>query len=483
MLPLSVINAKDAKGSGLPLAVFSFEDEGAAGAALFSKAELHALETRAKEEGFSGKAGETVSFLAPYGKRQRRFVWVGLGKRADFETETLRRACGGLYGAVKDRIEDLCLAPVPAPGPAAEGLLLAGYAFTKYKKPEKEPKLKSVRFTAKLPSGRSALKSSLDKASVYAEAVCFARDLVNESPSEKTPEAFARQAKGLASEGVFVEVWDEAELRKLGMGAILGVSRGSSKPPCMLHVVYKPKGAKRNIWLVGKGILFDSGGLCLKSRGDMVEMKDDMAGAAVVLAVLSALPRLKTRAEVHALMPLAYNMPGPDALKPGDILRTLSGKTIEVLNTDAEGRLVLADALAYAARQKPDAVIDVATLTGAVIIALGSKLTGAMTNSPAEMARVKAAAKRADEPVWELPLPKEYKEEIKSRIADLKNIGSPGEAGAIIAGLVLQEFVGDRSWVHLDTGGSAWSTKTTPTCPAGGTGGTVRTLLEYLTEA
>ena len=478
MLSLSVMNAKDVRGSGLPLAVFSFEGEGAAAGALLSKTELQALESRAKEEGFSGKAGETVSFLVS----KRRFVFVGLGKRIDFETETLRRACGSLYAAMKDRVEDLCLVPVAAPGPAAEGLLLAGYAFIKYKKPEKEPRLKSVRFTAKLPSGRSALRSSLDKASVYADAVCFARDLVNESPSEKSPTVFAEQARGLAGEGLSVEVWDEAELRKLGMGAILGVSRGSARPPCMLHVAYKPTGARRTVWLVGKGILFDSGGLCLKSRGDMVEMKDDMAGAAVVLAALRALPRLKTRDEVHALMPLAYNMPGPDALKPGDILRTLNGKTIEVLNTDAECRLILADALAYAARQKPDAIIDVATLTAAVVVALGPKLTGAMTNDPAELARVKAAAKRADEPLWELPLHKEYKEEIKSRIADLKNIGSPGQAGAIIAGLVLQEFVDGRPWVHLDTGGSAWATKGSPTCPAGGTGGTVRTLLEYLTE-
>ncbi|MEK7656666.1 MAG: M17 family metallopeptidase, partial [Elusimicrobiota bacterium] len=291
----------------------------------------------------------------------------------------------------------------------------------------------------------------------------------------------AEAAKGLAGSGVTVRVIEKEEAADLRLGSFLGVARGSVHPPALVHLIYKPKGAKKKIALVGKGITFDSGGLSLKPPQGMETMKCDMAGAALVLGVFKVLARLKPKVEVHGYAVMTYNLPAADAYKPGDVLRARNGKTIEVLNTDAEGRLVLADALCLAAEEKPDAIVDFATLTGAVLIALGSSVTGAMTNDKALLARLSSASRLADEPLWELPLPKEYEENIKGKIADLQNIGKVrGEAGTLIGGLFLREFVGSVPWVHLDIAGTAWTDSEKPYCPAGGTGAPVRTVLEYL---
>ena len=284
-------------------------------------------------------------------------------------------------------------------------------------------------------------------------------------------------------EGVTVELIDKARAEELGMGSFLGVARGSAEPPVMAHLVYKPKSAKKKVAFVGKGIVFDSGGLSLKPPQSMETMKMDMAGAASVLALFKILPRLAPKVEVHGVVAFTYNMPGPDAVKPGDVLRASNGKTIEVLNTDAEGRLILADALVYAGKQGVDSIIDLATLTGAVIIALGSKVTGVMGNNPALMRQLRAAAERADEPVCELPLLPDYKENVKGYIADLLNIGrARGEAGSIIGGLFLQEFVDGKPWIHMDIAGTAWTDGEGPYTPKGGTGNPVRTLVEYVTS-
>jgi leucyl aminopeptidase len=405
---------------------------------------------------------------------------VGLGPRKDYSPETLRRAAGSMIGYARRRWKELAVA---APGDlqaACEGLLLASYSFSEYKKPE-EDRLSQARLLISAPQALAARKA-VERASLYCEAVCLARDLVNRGPSDKTPRSLADLAQTLKSPKTTVTVIDKAKAQELGLGSFLGVARGSAAEPVFLHLVHKPKApARRKVGLVGKGITFDSGGLSLKPPQSMETMKMDMAGAASVLAVFRVLPRLEVRAEVHGFCAITYNMPGPDAMKPGDVIRAMNGKTIEVLNTDAEGRLVLADALAYATREKLDAIIDLATLTGAVVTALGSKVSGTMGNNPPLMRQLKAASEKTGEAFCELPLVRDYKDQIKSSIADLQNIGKArGEAGSIIGGLFLEEFVDGRPWVHCDIAGTAWNDSPSAYCPSGGTGSMVRTLLEYL---
>ncbi|MFA6029299.1 MAG: leucyl aminopeptidase [Elusimicrobiota bacterium] len=481
MIGITVTTLKEFHAGTEPLALFAYEDGIAAPGV--SAATRKALFERAREEGFSGKAGETAAFPASDGTRERRFVLVGLGAKASADREALRKAGAALWKAARARHEVLgMLSPRPA-GPELEGLLLSSYAFTKYKKPETPDKLAGVRVLVAAPSERRKAEAAVEKALLLAEAVHFTRDLVNEAPSDKTPESVAARAKALAGGGVSVKVLTKADCEKLGMGALLGVGRGAAQPPLLLHLVYKPSGkAKTRVALVGKGVLFDSGGLSLKPAQSMETMKCDMAGAATVLGLFKVLARLKVKAEVHGIAPLAYNLPDGDAVKPGDVLRAMNGKTIEVLNTDAEGRLILADALCYAGLLEPHALLDFATLTGAVVTALGGGVTGAMSNDRALLARFISAAKSCGEPVWELPLFEGYKENIKGRFADLQNIGKArGEAGSIIGGLFLQEFVPPKTpWAHFDFAGTAWTDGGNDLGPAGGTGALVRASAEWL---
>jgi leucyl aminopeptidase len=480
MIHLSAVHVKETLSGSEPLALFSFED-GLTGASFLPVSLRKALFARAGEEGFSGKAGEIASFPASDGSKERRFLLCGLGGRAALTSETLRKSAAALFKAARRRHPSIILAPCRDGRSEAEGILLASYSFDKYRKPEEADRLASVRLLASTPKEKARLQAAADRASLEAEAVFFARDLVNEAPSDKTPASVSERAEALEDAGIEIKVLDKAAAEEHGMGALLGVGRGSSHEPKMLHLVYKPKTrTKRRIALVGKGVLFDSGGLCLKPREGMEEMKSDMAGAAVVLALFKVLSRLKVRAEVHGIAPLVYNMPGCDAYKPGDVLKAMNGKTIEILNTDAEGRLVLADALTYAAGLEPEAIIDYATLTGAAVIALGEDITAGMTNDRALFNRFAAAARKAGEPLWELPLFPGYRDHIKSKIADLKNMGKPRVAGAIIGGIFLQEFVGGKPWVHLDIAGPSFAGGDTDTCPAGGTGAMVRSTIEYL---
>jgi leucyl aminopeptidase len=265
------------------------------------------------------------------------------------------------------------------------------------------------------------------------------------------------------------------------MGAFLGVAAGSQQPPKFIHLTYRPAGRpRRRVAIIGKGITFDAGGLDLKTAEGMLRMKDDMSGAAAVLGLMRAVPRLRPPVEVHGLIAATENMPSGSALRPGDVLRAMNGTTIEVGNTDAEGRLTLADALAYAARHvKPDAVIDVATLTGACVVALGPLCAGLFANDQRLADRLLAAADRAGERVWQLPLIEEYREQLKSEVADLNNVGQRG-GGAITAALFLREFAGDLRWAHLDIAGPAFTEKELPLAAKGGTGIAVRTLLAYI---
>lgn len=479
MIPVSSLSLAAADEREAPLAVFAHPGGALAGAGALAPALRKELWRLAEAEGLRGEGGECVLVWAARGGRSRRFLIAGAGRREEAGAEAWRRAAAVVCQNARARFEEIAVLPGPDARATAEGLMLGSYRFTEYRKAE-AARLARASLVFAGPAQRRAVEKACAEAAVHADAVALVRDLVDRAPSDKTPESIAALAQTFAGKETTVTVISKAEADKLGMGSFLGVARAGGSAPVFLHLCYKPKGARRKVGLVGKGITFDSGGLSLKPPASMETMKCDMAGAAAVLGVFKALPQLKIKAEVHGFCPFTYNLPGPDAVRPGDILRAMNGKTIEVLNTDAEGRLVLADALVYACRQKLDAIIDLATLTGAAVVALGSKISGAMTNNRALLAAVQAAARRAGETLCELPLHREYRDHLKSSFADLKNIGKPGEAGTIIGGLFLAEFVDETPWLHLDIAGTSWTDADTPLCPRGGTGAMVPTLLEYL---
>jgi leucyl aminopeptidase len=308
----------------------------------------------------------------------------------------------------------------------------------------------------------------------------FARDLVNEPASAKTPPRIAGIARGLAGRGVSVKVFDAKACARMGMGAFLAVAQGSAEPARMIRLDYRPKRARGTVAIVGKCITFDSGGLNLKPTEAIRWMKDDMSGAAAVLGLFRVIRELRPAVRVVGLLAAAENMPGGRAYRPGDVLRAMNGRTIEVDNTDAEGRLTLADMLTYASREKPDAILDLATLTGACVIALGLSMTGLFTDFEALAAEIGRCAARTGEKVWRLPLEPDYRELNKSAVADIRNAGGRW-GGAITAGLFLQQFVDPKiPWAHLDIAGPAFADKVRPYTPAGGTGVMVRTLAEFL---
>jgi leucyl aminopeptidase len=481
-LTIEAASIKDFNQSDAPLGLFAFEGAGIQAPFLSNKIKKE-INTLLEDDGFAGKSGETASLRASDGQTARRFLVVGLGKRKGFTADCQRKAAAALYGAARKRTETLW---AWAPGDLqafGEGFGLSSHVFPKYKEPCKDRKLERVAFVTQKAGERGKAQKAFDRAGLVSEAVCYARDLVNLAPIDKSPELVMKAAKKDIGNGVTLKVLDRKQIEKLGMDSYLAVARGSVLPPYFLHFSYKPKGrVKKKIALVGKGVLFDSGGLSLKPPGAMETMKCDMAGAAAVLGVMKVVSRLGLKVEVHGITALTYNMPGADAIKPGDIVRASNGKSIEILNTDAEGRLTLADALVYTEKLGVDQIIDLATLTGAAVVALGNDVTAAMTNNKAALQKLLASSKKAQEDVWELPLVDGYKKQIKSKFADLKNIGNRGEAGTITAGLFLQEFVEKTPWIHLDIAGPAWTDAPQPYCPPGGTGAMVRTLLEHLTD-
>ncbi len=480
MIAVKTLALKSLEADARDVAVFGYDDGSIAGAKLLASAAKSALSAALKAEGFKGGAKEICRVDVELVGKLRRVYAVGLGKKKGAGSEAYRRACGALLSALRGKRASIALLGVEHAQAAAEGLLLASYKFEEYKKGE-DDKLTEAALVADAAS-RVAVEKAVAKASLYAEAVALARDLVNRGPSDKTPQSLADLAETLKGSGVTVKVIDKEAAEKLGMGSFLGVARGSAQPPVMVHMIYKPKtGGKKRVCLVGKGVTFDSGGLSLKPAQSMEEMKCDMAGAASVIAAFKVIARLQPKAEVHGIFAATYNMPGPDAYKPGDVLKAMNGKTIEVWNTDAEGRLILADALCLAAQQDPHAIVDMATLTGAVVIALGSRVAGIMGNDSRLVGQLQAAGKRADEAFCELPLVEDYKENIKGNIAELLNISKArGEAGSIIGGLFLQEFVDGKPWVHLDIAGTAFWSGEGPYGPKGATGSPVRTILEWL---
>jgi len=482
MIAVTPLALKSLTDSAADLAVFAYEDAGIAGAKALPAKEKAALAAALKAEGFKGGAKEIARVdLTVFGRHRRVFA-AGLGKKKGAGAESFRRSAGALAGAVRGKRETVAVLCSENVSAIAEGLTLATYKYEEYRKSD-EDALKGLHVVVPDAGARAGVEKALAKAALAAEAVGFARDLVNRAPSDKTPHSLADLAQTFKGSGVTVEVIGPEKAAELGMGSFLGVGRGSAQPPVMVHMVFAPKAkTKKRVALVGKGITFDSGGLSLKPAASMEDMKCDMAGAASVLAAFKIIARLQPKAEVHGIFAAAYNMPGPDAYKPGDVLKAMNGKTIEVWNTDAEGRLVLADALCLAVKQQPQAILDMATLTGAVVVALGSKVAGLMGNDRRVVQSVLAAGKRADEPYCELPLVEDYKENIKGNIAELLNISKvKGEAGSIIGGLFLQEFVDGIPWAHLDVAGTAFSGGDYNSyTPKGATGAPVRTLLEWL---
>ncbi|HRY29056.1 MAG TPA: leucyl aminopeptidase [Elusimicrobiota bacterium] len=472
-----------------PLAVFVFQK----GQQLFwdgaAKNCPPAVLQTAKEDGYRGKPGGSFIVRPPEGKPAQRLLLLSAGERDELRPPVFR-----LLGATAaKRASDVGMKTLnvrlpKASGPLeknieafVEGFLLGSYRYLRHKSsPDKTVMPDEIVFLVP-EKRRVSLDAAISQGALYAEMTNYARDLINEPPSLKTPEMLSQKASELAGDRIKVEIFKKDVLAKRGMFALLGVNRGSAHPPALVHLRYVPAGKpKARLALVGKGITFDSGGLSLKASGGMKTMKCDMSGAAAVFAVFHALRRLQPRLEVHGITPLTENMPDGNAYKPGDVLRAANGKTIEVLNTDAEGRLVLADALSFAADLKPDAIVDVATLTGAATVALGKAYTALMSNNDVMTEKIRRASEKSGEKIWRLPLEPSYKEHLHSAVADLKNIGNEGEAGTIIGGLFLQEFVGQTPWVHLDIAATAWTNKATPMAPAGATGVMARTLLRYI---
>jgi leucyl aminopeptidase len=450
-----------------------------------------------ERRGFTAKVGRTLVALGTDGGPAVVFIGCGDARKADFET--LRRAGAGFVRAAGRSGTALVVLPESFTGESgagvdsragqavAEGALLGSYRFVGHKSENDEGQIDRLIVLGAGLDGTGA-RRGIERGIRISRAVSLARDLVNEPPSSMTPRRLAEVAEEeLGSSGeVTFEVWDEQRIADEHLGGLLGVARGSAEPPRLIRASYEPSdplevdGHVPHVVLVGKGITFDSGGLSLKTAGGMMTMKTDMSGAAAVIGALSVCGDLGIRIRVTALTPVTENMPGGRATKPGDVLTIRNGKTIEVLNTDAEGRLVLADGLSLAAELEPDAIIDLATLTGACVVALGNAVAGLFGNDDDFSARVTAASQRAGEGTWPLPLPDEYRKHIDSDIADMKNIGKTGEAGAISAALLLARFVNDVPWVHLDIAGPARSDENDGVLTKGGTGFGVRTLIELL---
>lgn len=453
------------------------------GADALVKAGGDAFTTFLADAGFAGKAGESL-FVAPTGTAARAVLAVGLGDPAKVTVDGLRRAAAAVakQAAKVETVATTLVATIdPVERPAAaqaitEGFVLGSYRYLEFKGAEEPSKLASVQLLAGRVGGR--LVAAVERGLAVADAVTFARDLVNRPSRDKSPEAMVGFAeKRLARRGVRVEVLQGRDLERARMGGVVGVGQGSERSPRFLKLTYAPRGGSGALAFVGKGVVFDSGGLSLKTANGMETMKTDMSGAAAVIAAMSVLRALDVQTNITGYVPLVENMPSGSAIRPGDVLTMRNGKTVEVLNTDAEGRLILADALSMAVDDGNDAIVDVATLTGACMVALGDKVAGLMGNDDAWRDEVRAAADRASEPVWPLPLPDDYKKQLESEVADVKNIGG-SYGGALTAGLFLAEFVGETPWAHVDIAGPARAGSDDGHVAKGGTGFGVRTLVE-----
>lgn len=441
-----------------------------------------------QREDFTGAHGKSVSFTTDTGATR---TIIGLGASDKLDRAKLRQVAATFARSVAKHERIAIVAPTQigdidttdAVRVIAEAARLGLYRFDRYKSEVKLPTTYNV--TIVVESATQLLKDQVNRGNVTAKAVTFARDLVNEPGGVLTPREFvARATERAEAAGLSVEVLDEKGIAKERLGGLLAVNQGSNEPPRLLKLRYSPAGKGKTqrppLALVGKGITFDSGGLSLKPAEAMMEMKCDMAGAAAVVATMCAIAELNIPMDVVSFTPLTDNMVNGGAQRPGDIYTSRSGKSIEVLNTDAEGRLVLAEALTLASEEEPAAIIDLATLTGACMVALGAKIAGLLSNDDELVDQIKVAAKRSGEQVWQLPLADEYRSQLDSPIADLKNIGTRF-GGTITAALFLSEFVGeDIPWAHLDIAGPAFQSDASGDNAAGATGYGVRTLIDLI---
>jgi leucyl aminopeptidase len=435
---------------------------------------------------FRGRAFELfVTGLT--GWKAPRVVLIGAGKAADFGTERLRKvATAAALAARTRRVKRMAFlnrgggAPAAAAQAITEGLMMAAFSGDVYKSGERgAPPLQQALVVAG-QGHDAALEAAVERGRILGESCNLARELCNEPANVLTPSVFAERGAAIGREaGLHVEVLDDEEIARLKMGLLLGVARGSAEPPRLLVLKHSAHGAAGNavLGLVGKGITFDTGGISIKPAEGMDRMKDDMAGGAAVIGAMRAISLLKAPINVIGVVPMTENMPGGRALKPGDVITGASGKSVEVLNTDAEGRLILGDGLWYAQKLGATHLVDVATLTGACVVALGRAASG-LFGQPERFAElVRRTADRAGDRCWPLPLFEEYREQIKSEIADMANIGGR-PAGVCTAAMFIREFVGDLPWVHLDIAGTAWADEAKPWQPKGATGVAVRTLAE-----
>jgi leucyl aminopeptidase len=440
--------------------------------------------------GFTGEKGQAVTF--PGGDVSRARVVIAVALPDEPTAEQLRRAAGdGVRAAGKANATSVAVALHPADvdgvGAIAEGILLGTYAYDTYKRGSGTNKKKKdvQRATVLSPLARQVTATrAVERATTVARAVNAARDWTNTPPGDLRPPAFAEAIDAYAGETVKVTIWDEKRLARERCGGIIGVGAGSDAPPRLVTLTYNPPKAKGHLALVGKGITFDSGGLSIKPGSSMQTMKLDMAGAAAVVAATVAIAELELPVKVTAFACIAENMPSGHALRPGDVLTLRNGSTVEILNTDAEGRLVLGDGLALAAEGKPDHIVDVATLTGACVVALGDRTTGVLGNDDDFRDLVVDASKTSGESMWPLPIVEEMKEKVtSSHVADLRQHNPKPAGGTLFAAAFLREFVGDTSWAHLDIAGPSFNDDAPRDyTPRGGTGVGVRTLVQIATE-
>ena len=450
------------------------------------------LRKLAKSGELTGKPLEMTLVHSPRGLKVERLLLVGAGKKEKFDTAVLRKTAGAALRYLKSRsikrfaflMRESDLTDIGAQT-VAEGLLAANFEPDKYKSEKKEVKSVDAILLAGFPEEqRAAGEKGLARGRTIADALNFARDLINEPSNKLTPKVLADKAAAMAKDaGLSVEILDEKRIAELKMGALLSVAQGSVEPPRMMIVTYTPPNAKPGapvIGLIGKAVTFDTGGISIKPSDGMEKMKYDMAGGATMLGVMRALASLKPNVKVICVVPSTENMPGGRAQKPGDIQTAMSGKTIEVLNTDAEGRLILADGITYAKQLGATHLVDAATLTGAIVVALANVNVGVFGSDQSFTDKLLASAKVAGEKMWQMPIDDDYREFIKGTVADIQNIGSGKGGGAITGAMFIKEFTGDSPWVHLDIAGTAWNDDAKPWLAKGPTGIALRTLVHLV---
>lgn len=450
------------------------------------------LRNLAKSGELTGKTLEMTLVHAPAGLKASRLLLVGAGKREQFSSATLRKISGAALRYLKARSVKRFAFLVRENGATdesaqviAEGALAANFESDKYKTDKKNDKsIDSVLLTGYSDADRAAAEKGLGRGRIIADALNFARDLVNEPSNKLTPKILAEKAEAMAKQaGLAVEILDEKKITDLKMGALLSVAQGGPEPPRVMVVTYTPANLKPGapvIGLIGKAVTFDTGGISIKPAEGMEKMKYDMAGGATMLGVMRALAALKPNVKVICVVPSTENMPGGKAQKPGDIQTAMSGKTIEVLNTDAEGRLVLADGIHYAKQLGATHLIDAATLTGAIVVALANVNVGVFGSDQAFTDKLLVSSKAAGEKMWQMPIDDDYREFIKGTVADIQNIGSGKGGGAITGAMFIKEFTGDSPWIHLDIAGTAWNDEAKSWLAKGPTGVALRTLVHLV---